>query len=366
MNLEMFHDNNRYFLPLIFIGLVLMIYGLPYWGKAYYHYQVNAIKPLFFSDKATIQSIVLRPDWTYKVSVNTNKPVSVVVTNLNGEILNQSINNLTFKPLFTDLYFIKVLGSGFVLYGFDYGRLGVVPVPTNYLFFNSGLLIILLTILYYLLKPLSISFKRRLSVSDSLFYPLTGVLVFIILWAFKESFIQLIPRDNFTINSLILSGLVITTLLLLLSKRLKGVARVITSFFSGYLLLFTASIINLTIIPFELTMFSLLLLSLIGYYKVGNSEQLIIFLLALISSLSVRLLAYSIGVPVYFDNLLTIQSQNGLFMLLILMELFVISGVYFIIRGYYGKSISESLLNGFYSGVMFQAFLQILMAGTMI
>ena len=221
--LEKFHDENRYFIPVLFVGFILMMTGLFYLGPVVLDYDIDVNRPLSFSGDAVIQSVTLRPEWTLEVNVLANKRVTVSLFNLDGEVVAESNNNsLVYSPDFLNLYFIEVHGDNYAILDFSYRKVGLAPYPTSFLFFGFGLILILGSLVYYLLEPWGFKLKRYLELGDALFYPAVFLLSPIIFWIFRDAMLWFLPKSlNMTITTiLVLLSLIVFSSILMFNESL--------------------------------------------------------------------------------------------------------------------------------------------------
>lgn len=381
--LERFHDENRYFIPLLFVAFVLMATGAFYAAPVILNYDVLFNHPLLFEGSAVIQAVTLRPGWTLNVEVLANKNVNLSVFNLGGQLVAQSAGgSLKFSPDFLDLYFIQVHGSNYAIFDFNYSKTGVVPYPAPYLFFGSGLLLFLGVLAYYLLEPWRFNFKRKLERVDAVFYPLVFLMSSIILWVFRDSFIWFLPKSltNFLImivaslSIVVICAVVIRSLargekLFMKSKKFKGFFKVFFGFLLAYGLIFLTVLLDYSGLSSQvglLVKFAVLGFLIFIYWRFESSTGLVIYLFTWLTSVLIKLLAYSIGVPVLFDTFLTSPSTAGFLPLLFTVEAFMVLAVYFLVKGYFAKNRARAVAYGLYASVFIQAFMQIFSGTTLI
>jgi len=361
---EKFHDENRYFMPLAFIAVILMVTGLFYVGPVLVNYDVIVNRTLLFDNDTTILASTLRPGWTFSINVLSTKSVSLLLYNLAGDVVATSDNNrLTYQADFLDLYFLRVMGRDFTLIDFNYTKLGEAPYPSQFLFFGSGLALLLGVIVYYLLEPVVFKLKRRVGFVDSVFYPAAFMLSSIIFWVFRDSLVWFLPKsllNNILLIIFPLAGVIIGSLLY--KRKMPD----FTKSLLGYLVAFSAVFLAVAVdysgvsvyfslaVKFALLGFLALLCSL-----TKSKTAFVMFSLTWLTSVVIQLLAYSVGVPVFFDTFLSVPSTIGTIPLFIFIILMAITGVYFFVRGVYAKNTAEAINFGLYAGICIQAILQV-------
>ncbi len=373
-SLEKFHDTNRYFIPLSFVAVILMITGIFFQGPMKLMYDVEVTKPLYFNDDVMIQSVTLRPGWTFNIEVNTSKPVILSMQNIEGETLIESSNGtLTYKPSFFNLYFVKVKARNFLLNDFNYSKTGLSPYPDSYLFFSAGLILQLSVIIYFLLEPWSIKLKRKLTVINALFYPLMFLIASIVFWVFRDSLIWFAPKNIQTQNMLLINSITLMILglytihlkhiPLIKSKKYDDFFKMFIGYFTTYAAITLTILLTLMLGNEYLTIIiktSITSILLYFFIKYNLKIPVLIYIMEWVVSLIIKLMAFSIRIPVFFDTLLSIPSINGTIPLLLVINLFGVIGVYFLIRAYYSKNITLASAYGLYAGVFFQGIMQIL------
>jgi|GEM_PF-3376270 len=377
--LEKFHDENRYFIPVLFVGFILMMTGLFYLGPVVLDYDIDVNRPLSFSGDAVIQSVTLRPEWTLEVNVLANKRVTVSLFNLDGEVVAESNNNsLVYSPDFLNLYFIEVHGDNYAILDFSYRKVGLAPYPTSFLFFGFGLILILGSLVYYLLEPWGFKLKRYLELGDALFYPAVFLLSPIIFWIFRDAMLWFLPKSlNMTITTiLVLLSLIVFSSILMFNeslfarkKKWREFYKSLFGFFIAYSLVFIIVLLsNAGLVGYWLVIVKSIVIGyLILLYLYSKSKTaLVIFTLTWLVSIVIKVLSYSIGIPVIFDTFLTYPSAVGTVPLFMVISLFITAAIYFILRGYYSKDKARAVDYGLYASVCIQAFLQIYTGATLL
>ncbi|MBD3312740.1 hypothetical protein GF352_04790 [archaeon] len=382
-SLERFHDENRYFIPLLFIAFILMVTGAFYSGPVILNFDVLFEHPLLFQGDAVIQAVTLRPDWTFSIEVLSNKDISLSVFNLGGELVARSNTRfLEFSPGFLDLYFVQVHGTDYAIFDFNYTKRGMAPYPTPYLFFASGLLLFLGVMVYYLLEPWGFKFKRKLERLDAVFYPVVFLMSSIILWVFRDSLIWFMPKSLLNYVLMIIFSLVVIAAcsfvisalfrgdkLFMKSKKYKKFFKVFFGFLLAYALVFLTVLLDYSGLSSQVGL--LVKLAVLGflilfYVKFNERTALLIYLFTWLTSELIKLLAYSIGVPVVFDTFLTNPSPVGMIPLLFVLEGFMVLAVYFLVKGYFAKNRAKAVSYGLYASIFVQAFMQVFSGSSLI
>jgi len=376
--LEKFHDENRYFIPLVFVAFVLIVTGFFHNEYIIINHDVLVDRTLLFDGSAVIQAVTLRPGWSFYIDVLANRPVTLSLYNLESDLVAESPNNtLRYTADFLNLYFVMVDGSNYAILDFNYSKQGTEPYSTPYLFFGSGLALLLGVLVYYFLEPWKFKFKRVLDFVDAIFYPVIFLLSSIVFWVFRDSLIWFLPKSlTNTLFLTIIPLIVIIGCFFVLNALNKGkdvfflrYTKKSRDFFKslfGYIVAYSAVFITIVLDysnllgQADLLVPSLTISFLIWLYvRTKTKNALVIYSLTWLTSLVIKVLAYSVGVPVIFDTFLTIPSSVGAVPLFIAIESFIIFGVYFLIRGYYARDKARAINYGLYASVFIQAFLQV-------
>ena len=85
-----------------------------------------------------------------------------------------------------------------------------------------------------------------------------------------------------------------------------------------------------------------------------------------LNALILKVLVFSVGIPVFFDTFLASPSKAGTIPLLLALQFFAVSSLYFILRGYYSKNKSEATSYGLYAGVCVQSILQVFVSSALL
>lgn len=367
---EKFHDDNRYFLPVAFIAFILMATGALYLGPVIVNSDIVVNRTLLFKSDAVILSTLLRPGWEFHAEVLANKMVSLSVINLMGEtVAFSNSSSIDFKPSFLDLYFLKVHGSNYAVLDFNYFKRGLDAYPTAFLFFGSGLALLLGVFVYFFLEPWFFHLKRKLEFVDALFFPFAFMLVSIVFWVFRDSLIWFVPKSTVSIVLMI----VIPSLFMLagffgLRRERKGKNKEFNNAvkaFLGYVIAYSALLVSV-IVDYSfagyaglLVYFLIFALLVVVYFLTKSVVPVVIYSLTWLSSVLVKIVAYVVGAPAFFDALLVVPSVSGTVYLFLLLEFFIMLCFYFILRGYYSKTKAEAMSFGFYAGIFIQVFLQV-------
>ncbi len=359
--LEKFHDTNRYFIPLMFVALVLMASGWNFIGPVSLDYSVNITKPLSFSRPVVVEALMLRPGWTFEAKINASKPVTVVLSRLNDGEVTSGVNTITYKPDNLDFYFVKVVEyRNYTINGISYSKKGTAPYPDSYLLFGSGLLLALGVLIYYLLEPWGFKLKRKMPLINSLFYPATFFLASVIFLLFKELFVWFLPHYLLLFSC---AAVIIISVLLMPSLKKGNFSRVFLGFLNAYALLLLKSYIDFAYNnPYLTLVAGILSASLLFYLFLRYREKtgVTFYLVAWSADVLIRFLAFAIKVPVLFDTLLSVPSMAGALALLTSLEVLAIISAYFVVRAYYSRNINEASSFGLYAGAVVQAILQVL------
>jgi len=363
---ERFHDNNRYFIPLLFIATVLMTFGINYLGPVTIINKFNLTGPLTIKSEQNVLALTLLPGWVFRADVVTTKPATIELVDLSGNVINSTTGSVLFAKInYLEYYILRLKGNNYALIDLTYYVHGLAPYALEYSFFGTGLLLFLLTLAYYFLKPIKFKLKRKInSKVDAFFYPTIIFLSIIVFWVFRNALMWVMPKSYFSI--IVHAALVATVILLLavLSIRFKEskIKSLIVNYALVYFLLYIISLLTYggLIMGYSIFFLNFCILGflIIVYSKSKSRIALTYFTLAWTISVVLSIAAYVIGVPVDFDNVLAMPNTNGTLVLLAILELFMLSSTYFMLRGYYSKSILDSLEYGLYAGVMFQGILQ--------
>lgn len=359
---ERFHDTNRYFIPLSFIALILMLTGVFYLGPTRVDYDVLVNRTLLFDGDAVILAVTLRPGWTFNVNVLANKPVSLSVYNLEGITVASSLNNtLSFTPSFLDLYFVKVSGSNYAILDFNYSKIGYEPYSSPYLFFGTGLALLLGVVFYYLLEPWKFKLTRKLGSVDAVFYPLVFLLSSVIFWIFRDVLVWFLPKSSGIMACLVILpsvSVLFGLLICRLKRKMSDFSKVFVEYFIAYSAVFLMTVVSYTSIGgYYLFVLQLCLLLLLALMR--QKTALVIYSLTWLTGVIIRVLAYSVGIPVLFDMFLSVPNSSGMIPLFMTLEGFMVLGVYLFMRGYCSRTKTEAVKYGLYAGVCIQAFLQV-------
>ncbi|MFA5405740.1 MAG: hypothetical protein WC307_00035 [Candidatus Nanoarchaeia archaeon] len=361
---EKFHDENRYFLPLTFIAFILMITGAFYLGPVKLEHDVIVNRTLLFDNDTVILAATLRPDWVFSINVLSTKPVNLSLFNLAGEVVAESdTNTLSYHARFLDLYFVKVIGTDFTVIDFNYSKTGEAPYPSPYLFFGSGLALLLGVIVYFLLEPIGFKLRKKLDFIDALFYPTVFFMSSIIFWVFRDSLMWFLPKSvivNAWLIGLSGAGLIIGSFMY--KRKLVDFSKSLIGYLVGYSAIFLSMVLDYAGLSgyIGLLVNSLILLFLIAlYYKSGSKTSLLMYSLTWLTSVVIKLFAYSVGIPVFFDTFLSTPSVIGTIPLLVFLSSLVVLAVYLFVRAVYAKSKAEAVNYGLYASICVQAILQI-------
>ena len=369
--IEKFHDKNPYFLPLILISIILLLTGVNYLGPLTATTKLNFDRTYLFSGEAYIMAVTLMPGWVFQANVLTTKPVNLSIVNIDGLTIANSTDHTMIKfvaPSF-NTYFLRLEGSGdYALFDFSYSKAGYGPYPIDYALFCTGLVLMLLTFTYYLIKPLKFKFKRALNAVDSIFYPSLIICASIVFWVFVNASIWFYVMDaaSAVIMAVIISAVIIISSFILLKKKLKPtikfIAGYVVSFFTVYLLLVIKHLSTVNIS--ELLVFIAFIGLLILYYYSRERSVLLYYSLVWFVSAIIKLGIYSIGLPLYFDITLSMPVTWAFMPAVILIDVLAVIFCYFIIRAYYGGSIKSSLEYGLYSSIFINGVLQLMTASS--
>ena len=88
---------------------------------------------------------------------------------------------------------------GYAVLDFNYFKRGLDAYPTAFLFFGSGLALLLGVFVYFFLEPWFFHLKRKLEFVDALFFPFAFMLVSIVFWVFRDSLIWFVPKSTVSI-----------------------------------------------------------------------------------------------------------------------------------------------------------------------
>lgn len=363
---EKFYDSHRFFIPLLFIGTVLMVFGINYLGPVTILNRFELTGPITISKSENVLALTLLPGWIFRVDVVTTKPVTIELVDLYGNIINSTTGTTLFSKIsYLDYYILRLKGDNFALIGLTYYKSGIAPYAVEYSLFGGGLLLFLLTLTYFFIRPLKFKLKLYFkSVIDAFFYPMIMFLSVIVFWVFRNSLMWILPKDFASVGIHALMVLIIISVVSILSIKFKGnrINGLIINYLLAYLFLYIVSLLTYAgvMIGFSTFLLNLVILGflLFLYMKSKNNVAVICFLFAWIISLMLSLAVYVVGVPVNYDNVLAIPNTGGTWVLFFIVEAFMIATTYFMIKGYCSKSIAESLENGLFAGMLFQGILQ--------
>ncbi len=366
---EKFHDKHRYLIPLIFISVVLMTFGINYLGPVTIINHANLTGPITFRSDSNVLALTLLPGWSFRADIITTKPVTMELIDLSGNLINSTTNSILFSGInYLDYYFLRLKGSNFALLELNYYYSGKAPYALEYSLFGGGLLLLLLTLIYFFISPLKIKFKRIFkSRIDGFFYPMIVFLSIIVFWVFMNAFMWIIPKDIISIITHVIIALIIVLILSFISTKRQAskVNAFIINYALTYFLLYIVLLLAYggLVIGFWIFLLKISILScLILLYRKSKSRVAVnYFILVWIISTVLNIAVYVVGVPVNFDNALAVPSMQGTWLLFMLVEGFMIAALYFMIRGYYSSNLAVSLENGLYAGVLFQGLMQAVM-----